>query len=123
MQIVQKKNEDGIKYINAKAQLALLLLDTDFCAASDEVYIINKYINLNSDKFNENKEDAKSILNYLAEQMEVKASLARNADAYSRIAWLYIYCGRTKDAIRLASFGLEIDPDNSHCINIKNRFV
>lgn len=118
-----KKNEDGIKYINAKAQLALLLLDTDFCAASDEVYIINKYINLNSDKFNENKEDAKSILNYLAEQMEAKASLARNADAYSRIAWLYIYCGRTKDAIRLANLGLDIDPDNSHCINIKNRFV
>ncbi|HDZ62725.1 MAG TPA: hypothetical protein ENH40_06240 [Nitrospirae bacterium] len=41
-----------------------------------------------------------------------------DANDYSRLAWLCLHLGKTDFALRYASDGLKIDPNNEHCLNL-----
>lgn len=66
------------------------------------------------------KEEKQNFARRLLAVMEKRRSEA-DADAYSRMAWLAIHLGQNAKAKEYASAGLDIEPDNPHCLRIAQR--
>lgn len=116
-----KALESGVDFINAKAQIALRLLDKNFENASFQLNIINKHIADNQQQFQLNRENKVAILSHLADKMAENIGEFATADDCSRIAWLFLNCGQKDKALETVDKGLELSPGNVHCINIKDR--
>jgi tetratricopeptide (TPR) repeat protein len=66
------------------------------------------------------KEEKQNFAHRLLAVMEKRRSEA-DADAYSRMAWLAIHVGQNAKAVEYASAGLDVEPDNPHCLRIAQR--
>lgn len=58
----------------------------------------------------------------LIEVMEQRITEASSND-YSRLAWLYVHTGDNSKALQWIETGLENDPDNEHCLKLRERLT
>jgi len=60
------------------------------------------------------------MVRLMEERIEESAADA-TGDDYSRLAWLYLHLGRRADAKSCATDGLQVDPQNEHCLRLLDR--
>jgi hypothetical protein len=67
-----------------------------------------------------NKEEKNIITKRLTDLMEARISEG-DADDLSKLSWLYLHQGESSKAKIIAEKGLDMDPQNPHCLKLIRR--
>ncbi len=103
----------------ARTQLAQLP-NMDYETISEAVNRFNSIVRQPSFEFgHDDKSQIVQLLILLMEQRDIEA----DAIGFSRLGWLHMHNNQLIKAESAARRGLEIDPDNEHCINLLNRIL
>lgn len=94
--------------------------DVPFFLISEVAQRITEYYYNHSDSVN--REIKRSLVEYVISVMEKRINEA-NGDDYSRIAWLCLHINDEVKAARFTQEGLTHDPDNIHCLRLRERLA
>lgn len=114
-----KKVDDVLGQVHACVELATLPESDidDISRAANEVNSV-----LYGNQYLMDTEEKRVIVAKVAEAMHKKLDEA-DADDCSRLAWLYLHLQDEESARDIIQRGLDINPDNEHCLNLKTRIL
>ena len=114
------KDKNPLAYINALIKLGINCISEDnISRAIDAANDINKFIAQGTIK-SVHHPYSSMLLNF-ADNLAVRLKETNEADDYSKCAWIYLHAGDSHKAKEISEQGLFIDPQNKHCLNLKEK--
>lgn len=109
------KNGDIQGQVHSLVELCQIQ-DIDFSTISNAANDVNRLFY--EQKFDLDSEEKRIQVEKIVSVMEKRIEKEGFANDFSRLSWLYLNIGMTKEAYEFASKGLNLDKLNHHCLNI-----